>query len=31
MRTLLYDGRDKILNGVTTMEEVLRVCQQDDL
>ncbi len=31
MRTLLYDGRDKILSGLTTMEEVMRVCQKDDV
>ncbi len=31
MRTLLYDGRDKVLSGLTTMEEVMRVCQRDDI
>ena len=31
MRTLLYDGQDKILSGLTTMEEVMRVCQKDDV
>jgi len=31
MRTLLYDGREKVLNGLTTIEEVMRVCQRDEL
>ncbi len=31
MRTLLADGRDKALTGKTTIEEVLRVCQRDEI
>jgi type II secretory ATPase GspE/PulE/Tfp pilus assembly ATPase PilB-like protein len=31
MRTLLMDGREKALAGVTTLDEVLRVCQADGL
>ena len=31
MRTLLGDGRERALSGVTTLEEVMRVCQRDDL
>jgi len=31
MRTLLYDGQDKVLSGVTTTEEVMRVCQRDEI
>ena len=31
MRTLLGDGRLAVLEGVTTAQEVLRVCQRDDL
>ena len=31
MRTLISDGRDKILRGLTTIDEVLRVCQRDEL
>lgn len=31
MRTLLGDGKQKILDGITTVEEVLRVAQRDDL
>ncbi len=31
MRTLMGDGRIKILNGVTTVDEVLRVCQRDQI
>jgi len=30
MKTLLDDGWDKVLKGVTTAEEVLRVTQEDD-
>ncbi len=29
MRTLLADGREKVKEGLTTVEEVLRVCQRD--
>jgi type II secretion system protein E len=31
MRTLMMDGRDKALAGVTTIDEVVRVCQADGL
>jgi type II secretion system protein E len=31
MQTLLMDGREKALAGVTTLDEVLRVCQADGL
>jgi type IV pilus assembly protein PilB len=31
MQTLLSDGREKIKAGLTTVEEVLRVCQRDEL
>jgi len=31
MRTLLVDGREKIREGLTTIEEVLRVCQRDEV
>jgi type IV pilus assembly protein PilB len=31
MQTLLSDGREKIKAGLTTIEEVLRVCQRDEL
>lgn len=31
MRTLLYDGREKVLSGLTTIEEIVRVCQRDDI
>jgi type II secretion system protein E len=31
MQTLLMDGRQKALTGLTTVEEVLRVCQADQL
>jgi general secretion pathway protein E len=31
MRTLLEDGRRAVLEGVTTPEEVLRVCQREEL
>ncbi len=30
MQTLLQDGRRRILNGDTTVKEVLRVCQRED-
>jgi type II secretory ATPase GspE/PulE/Tfp pilus assembly ATPase PilB-like protein len=30
MRTLLGDGRLAVLEGLTTAQEVLRVCQRDD-
>jgi len=30
MKTLIADGRDKILQGITTIDEVLRVCQRDE-
>ena len=29
LRTLRMDGVEKVLNGVTTLDEVLRVTQQD--
>jgi type II secretion system protein E len=31
MQTLLMDGRDKICQGLTDIDEVLRVCHADDL
>jgi len=31
MRTLLSDGRLKVMEGRTTMEEVVRVCQRDEV
>ena len=31
MQTLLADGRDKVSQGRTTVEEVLHVCQRDEL
>jgi type II secretion system protein E len=31
MRTLLADGREKVLEGVTAIEELLRVCQRDEV
>jgi type II secretory ATPase GspE/PulE/Tfp pilus assembly ATPase PilB-like protein len=31
MRTLMMDGREKALAGVTTVDEVMRVCQADEL
>jgi type II secretion system protein E len=31
MRTLLADGQSKVLGGVTTIEELVRVCQRDEL
>jgi len=31
MRTLLADGREKVLEGRTTIEEVMRVCQRDEV
>jgi type II secretion system protein E len=31
MRTLLADARDKVAQGRTTVEEVLRACQRDEL
>jgi type II secretion system protein E len=31
MRTLLADGREKVSQGRTTVEEVLHVCQRDEL
>lgn len=30
MVTMLADGRDKVLSGQTTIQEVLRVCQRED-
>ena len=30
MRTLLADGRQKVLEGKTTIEELVRVCQRDE-
>jgi type IV pilus assembly protein PilB len=30
MTTLLQDGRNRVLNGETTIKEVLRVCQRED-
>ncbi len=30
MRTLLADGREKVLSGHTTIEELVRVCQRDE-
>jgi general secretion pathway protein E len=31
MRTLLADGRRKVLEGITTIEELVRVCQRDEI
>jgi type II secretory ATPase GspE/PulE/Tfp pilus assembly ATPase PilB-like protein len=31
MRTLLTDGRTKVLDGMTTIEELMRVCQRDEI
>lgn len=31
MQTLLADGREKIRAGITSIEEVLRVCQRDEV
>jgi type II secretion system protein E len=31
MRTLLADGRSKVLDGITTIEELVRVCQRDEM
>jgi type II secretory ATPase GspE/PulE/Tfp pilus assembly ATPase PilB-like protein len=31
MRTLIQDGRRRILTGETTVKEVLRVCQREEL
>ncbi|MBI3948228.1 MAG: Flp pilus assembly complex ATPase component TadA, partial [Armatimonadetes bacterium] len=31
MKTLIADGREKILAGMTTIDSVLRVCQRDEL
>jgi type II secretory ATPase GspE/PulE/Tfp pilus assembly ATPase PilB-like protein len=31
MRTLLSDGRTKVLDGLTTIEELVRVCQRDEI
>ncbi len=31
MRTLLGDGREKVLEGKTTIEELVRVCQRDEV
>jgi len=31
MRTLLQDGRRRALAGETTVKEVLRVCQREEL
>ena len=31
MRTLLADGRQKVLDGSTTIEELVRVCQRDEI
>ena len=31
MRTLLADGRQKVLEGRTTIEELVRVCQRDEV
>ena len=31
MRTLLADGRQKVLEGKTAIEEVMRVCQRDEI
>ncbi len=30
MRTLLADGRAKVIDGDTTIEELVRVCQRDE-
>jgi len=31
MHTLLSDGRRKVLDGITTIEELVRVCQRDEI
>jgi type II secretion system protein E len=31
MQTLLADGREKVKEGLTTIEEVLRICQRDEI
>jgi len=31
MRTLLADGRLKVIEGLTTIEELMRVCQRDEI
>jgi len=31
MHTLLADGRRKVLDGITTIEELVRVCQRDEI
>jgi type IV pilus assembly protein PilB len=31
MRTLLQDGRDRVASGVTTVDEIMRACQRDEL
>ncbi len=31
MRTLLADGRLKVIQGMTTIEELVRVCQRDEI
>jgi type IV pilus assembly protein PilB len=31
MRTLRADGREKVLEGKTTIEEIMRVCQRDEI
>jgi type II secretion system protein E len=31
MRTLLADGRQKVTEGLTTIEELVRVCQRDEI
>lgn len=31
MRTLLADGRLKVIEGLTTIEELVRVCQRDEI
>jgi type II secretory ATPase GspE/PulE/Tfp pilus assembly ATPase PilB-like protein len=30
MTTMLQDGREKVLQGLTTVQEVLRVCQREE-
>ena len=30
MLSMLLDGRERVLNGQTTIQEVLRVCQRED-
>ena len=30
MVTMLQDGREKVLQGHTTIQEVMRVCQRED-